>query len=108
MPGATEAGLAFSEEAYGARAAELAASRAARGITKEEVFPLQTPRSSTGERSIEELGDFIVVYGESEDPEAADKAFAESQAPFDRWFKDRLRTIFPPVIDFDQPVGTDR
>jgi hypothetical protein len=93
VPGATEAGLAFSKEAYETRSSELAASRKATGTTREEVFLLHTP-----------MGDMVVVYVESDDLDAANQAFAASQAPFDRWFKDSLKGIFPPFVDLDQPV----
>ena len=35
--------------------------------------------------------------------EVTPKEFA-SDAPYDRWFKDQLKGLFPPEIDFDQPV----
>jgi hypothetical protein len=49
-------------------------------------------------------GDVIVVYLEAANPNDANRRFAESNAPFDRWFKDECKKIFPPFIDFDQPV----
>jgi hypothetical protein len=32
---------------------------------------------------------------------------AASAAPYDRWYKDGLKALFPPFIDFDQPVPAD-
>ena len=62
-------------------------------MTREEVFLNQTP-----------AGDVIVVYLEADDPTEANRLFAVSNSPFDRWFKEQCRGIFPPEIDFDQPV----
>lgn len=44
------------------------------------------------------------VYLEGEDPAAANRDFAASQDPFNVAFKDMLRQIYPPFIDFTQPV----
>ena len=63
------------------------------GSTREEVFLNHTP-----------MGDITVVYIEATDPMKANQGFAASSEPFDRWFKDGLKQIFPPYIDFDQPV----
>ncbi|HLI57951.1 MAG TPA: hypothetical protein VKY26_13080, partial [Actinomycetota bacterium] len=67
VPGATDVGVAFAKEAYGAKADELAASRAAMGSTREEVF-LQRTR----------MGDLVIVYGEAADPDQANVSFAGS------------------------------
>jgi hypothetical protein len=37
-------------------------------------------------------------------PIGANREFAASAAPYDRWFKDSLKGFFPPFIDFGQPV----
>ena len=50
------------------------------------------------------LGDVVAVYLEGEDPVESNRKFAASSAPFDRWFKDELKKLFPPEVDFDQPV----
>jgi hypothetical protein len=50
------------------------------------------------------MGDIAVVYLEGEDPVRANRSFAASQRPHDRWFKDGLKELFPPNVDFDQPV----
>ena len=46
----------------------------------------------------------IVVYAEGENPKAGNQEFAASNTPYDRWFKDRCKEIFPPFVDFDQPA----
>jgi hypothetical protein len=49
-------------------------------------------------------GPITAVYLEGEDPVAANREFAASQDPFNVAFKDMLRQIYPPFIDFSQPV----
>lgn len=93
QPGKTDAARAFAHEAYVTRRAELNESRSATGLTREMVFLNQTP-----------AGDLVVVYLEGRDPVDANRQFAESNSAFDRWFKDRCKEIFPPFVDFDQPV----
>jgi len=93
QPGKAEAGREFGREAYVNRRAELNESRLGQKLTREEVFLNQTP-----------AGDVVVVYIEGEDPVEANRQFAASNSPFDRWFKDRCKDIFPAYVDFDQPV----
>jgi hypothetical protein len=93
IPGRSEAARAFAHEAVVTRAADHTASRRALGVSIEVVTLNVTP-----------MGDMICVYVEAEDPEKSNTGFAASQSPHDRWFKDQLRTIFPPQIDFDEPV----
>jgi hypothetical protein len=88
-----DAGTQFIREAFETRKQELTESRLALGQTREEVFLNRTP-----------MGDFAVIYLEGDDPVRANQGFASSQKPYDRWFKDRLKEIFPPYVDFDQPV----
>jgi hypothetical protein len=92
-PGMTEAGKRFAQEAYAARQSELTESRLAEKLAREEVFLNQTP-----------MGDIVVVYLEGDDPAGSNRLFAASNRPFDRWFKDQCREIFPEGIDFDEPV----
>ena len=91
-PGATEDARKFAREAYETRRKEMDESRLAQGLTREEVYLNQTP------------GDVIVVYLEGEDPNEGNRRFAVSQTPYDRWFKDRCKEIFPAYVNFDQPV----
>lgn len=93
LPGKAGALRAWAREAFEARRLELTESRRALGQTREEVFLNSTPD-----------GDVAVAYLEGKDPVAANREFAASGAPYDRWFKDSLKEIFPPFIDFDQPV----
>jgi hypothetical protein len=93
LPGKAEALRAWVREAYESRRQELTESRRALGQTREEVFLSSTPD-----------GDVAVSYLEGKDPVAANREFAASAAPYDRWFKDSLKDFFPAFIDFDQPV----
>jgi hypothetical protein len=92
-PGAAEAGRRFAKEAYVDRRDELAASRRQLGITKETVT-----LNHLG------IGDVVCVYLEGDDPEDANRRFAESRSDYDVWFKDQAATIFRPEIDFNQPI----
>jgi len=95
QPGKTEAARQFAQEAFVTRRDDHTQSRLALAgkLNREEVYLNQTP-----------AGDIVAVYLEGEDPIAANRSFAASQTPYDRWFKARCREIFPPFIDFDQPV----
>ena len=93
LPGKAEGLRAWAHEAFDSRRRELTESRLALGQTREEVFLSSSP-----------AGDVAVAYLEGKDPVEANREFAASGAPYDRWFKDRLKELFPPFIDFDQPV----
>jgi len=93
QPGMTEAARQFAREAYETRKAEMTESRRTKGLTREIVFLNQTP-----------AGDLVIVYLEGADPVDANRQFAASNAPFDRWFKDQCKRIFPPFVNFDEPV----
>lgn len=72
---------------------ELTASRRRQGVTRELVTLNHTP-----------MGDFICVYVEGDDPVEGNRRFAESRDEFDVWFKDSCKEIFPPEVDFNEPV----
>jgi hypothetical protein len=92
-PGMTETARRFAQAAYATRKAEMTESRVAKGLSREMVFLNQTP-----------MGDLVIVYMEGADPVDANRQFAASQTPFDRWFKDQCKQIFPPFVNFDEPV----
>ncbi|WP_332662701.1 hypothetical protein [Aeromicrobium sp.] len=84
----------------GHRKGAFEASRKRHGITREAVWIQTTP-----------AGDAAVIYVEAENLEAMLKGLAESQEPFDRWFREYVRDVhgvaledgFPPpeqVLDF--------
>ena len=76
-----------------AREVDLAASRRAIKQNVEVVTLVQTP-----------MGPIVSVYIEGDDPVNGNAAFAASQGKYDRWFKDECKTIFPPAINFDEPL----
>ncbi len=49
-------------------------------------------------------GPVTAIYLEGEDPDAANLDFASSTSEFNVWFKENLAKIYPPFIDFSQPV----
>jgi len=91
LPDTEEAGRAFTTQAFGSD--DMARTRRAMGISKEIVTLLKTP-----------AGDLIAVYLEGDDPVAANAEFAASDDPFNVWFKGELAKLFPPFVDFNQPV----
>jgi catechol 2,3-dioxygenase-like lactoylglutathione lyase family enzyme len=93
MPGTADRARAFAREALGARLAEHTASRRALGICQESIFLCSSP-----------AGELICVYLEGDDPAEGNRRFAASQSEYDRWFKDQCHAIFPPQVDFDEPV----
>lgn len=93
QPGQTETARQFAREAFVQRRDELTESRLAKKGAREEVFLNQTP-----------AGDAVVVYLEADDPVEENRLFAASNTPYDRWFKDRCKEIFPPFVDWDRPV----
>lgn len=94
LPGKADAGKAFAKMAFTTRVNELAASRRALKQNVEVVTLLSTP-----------MGDFVSVYLEGDDPAEGNRKFAASQSPYDRWFKDECKKIFPPQINFDEPLA---
>lgn len=68
-------------------------SRRSRGQCLEIVTLMQTPQ-----------GPVTAIYLEGKDPEEANRDFASSTNEFDVWFKENLAKIYPPFIDFSQPV----
>ncbi|HEX6539501.1 MAG TPA: hypothetical protein VF155_10005 [Candidatus Dormibacteraeota bacterium] len=93
LPGQTEFGRRFCEEAYVTRRDELTSSRRALGVTRETVCLNSSP-----------AGDVVGVYFEADDPVEGNRRFAGSQAPYDAWFKEQLRQLFPPAVDLSQPL----
>lgn len=91
IPEAEEKGKQFTRDAYSSEG--MTESRRALRQNLEVVTLNQTPQ-----------GPVIAVYVEGRDPFQSNQEFAASQRPFDVWFKEQLKQIFPPHIDFGQPV----
>jgi hypothetical protein len=90
-PGATERARAFVADAYNRD--EFTASRRRLNVTEELLTLQSTPQ-----------GDIVGIYIEGDDPAKGNAGFAASQDPFDLWFKEELKKIFPPAIDWSKPV----
>jgi hypothetical protein len=93
LPGKDDAGRAFAREAFVTRKAELTESRRALGQSIEVVTLSVTP-----------MGSLVCAYLEGNDPVEGNRGFAASTRPYDVWFKDQLKGLFPPEIDFSQPL----
>jgi hypothetical protein len=90
-PGATERARAFVADAY--QRDEFTASRRRLNVSEELLTLQSTPE-----------GDIVGIYIEGDDPAKGNAGFAASQDPFDLWFKEELKKIFPPAIDWSRPV----
>jgi len=93
IPGTTDLGREIAHEAFVTRRAEMTESRRALGQSVEVVVVNSTPQ-----------GDICCVYLEGDDPVEGNRGFAASTSAYDVWFKEQLTRIFPPVVDFSQPV----
>lgn len=91
LPGKADAAVAFGKQVVGPRNKEMSESRRRLGVTVEVVTLMRTPQ-----------GDAVAVYLEGDDPVRANKEFAASQSPFDKWFKEELAALSP--VDFNQPL----
>ena len=90
-PGATERAKAFVADAY--QRDEFTASRRRLDVSEELLTLQSTPE-----------GDIVGIYIEGDDPAKGNAGFAASQDPFDLWFKEELKKIFPAAIDWSKPV----
>ena len=93
LPGKDDAGRTFAREAFMTRKPEFTESRRALGQNVEVVTLSSTPTAS-----------FICGYLEGNDPVEGNRGFAASTRPYDVWFKEQLKGLFPPDIDFNQPL----
>ena len=84
-------GRTWAKETFGQE--ELTQSRRALGQNLEVITVTSTP-----------AGPVAGVYLEGTDPAAGNRTFAASTEPFDVRFRNELKILFPPFIDFDQPV----
>jgi hypothetical protein len=91
LPGRTEAGKAFLDDAY--LRDDMTRSRRRLNENLEVVTHISTPQ-----------GDLAAIYVEGVDPFDSNARFAASDDPFDVWFRGELATLFPPEIDFGKPV----
>jgi hypothetical protein len=90
--GQADRGRAWAKETFSSAA--MTTSRRALNQNVEVVTLTETPQ-----------GPICGVYLEGVDPFEANRTLTASSEPFDVAFKDELRVLFPPFIDFSQPVS---
>jgi hypothetical protein len=93
-PGQDDRGRAWAKEIFGSE--DMTTSRRALNQNVEVVTLTETPQ-----------GPVCGVYLEGVDPFEANRTLAASTEPFDVAFNDELRVLFPPFIDFSQPVKVE-
>jgi hypothetical protein len=91
IAGAEDRAGAFIKDAFSRPG--MTESRRALGDNVEVVTIIRTPNGPVG-----------AVYLEGNDPWEANRGFAASTSEFDTWFKNEIKSLFPPFIDFGQPV----
>jgi hypothetical protein len=91
IPDAVETARSILARKYASK--EFAESRRALRQNAEVAGLLITPQGPVG-----------LAYLEGADPAAANRRFAASTDPYDLGFKEELKKIFPPIIDFSKPV----
>jgi hypothetical protein len=91
-PGETDSARAFVADAY--HRDDFTASRRRLNVSEELITLHCTPQ-----------GDLAAIYIEGDDPARGNEGFAASREPFDLWFKEQLKKIFPAAIDFSKPVA---
>ncbi len=79
LPGKLEAWKAFDEEMKGPRLSEHTLSRQRMGVQREVASLMQTPQ-----------GDFVCLFHEAEDLANAFNLLANSDDPYDEWFRGNL------------------
>lgn len=91
IPDAVETARFILTREYASK--EFADSRRALRQNGEVAGLLTTPQGPVG-----------LAYLEGADPVAANRHFATSTDPYDLRFKEELKKIFPPIIDFSKPL----
>jgi hypothetical protein len=91
IPGQEGRGRAWAQDTFGQEG--MTTSRRALGQNIEVVTLTYAPH-----------GPVAGIYLEGDDPFEANRIFATSTEPFDVAFRQELSSLFPPAIDFNQPV----
>jgi hypothetical protein len=91
IPGTEDRGREWSKRTFASD--DMTRSRRALGQNMEQATLVSTPQ-----------GPVIAVYIEGTDGAEANRRFAASTDPFDVAFKEELKQLFPPFVNFDEPV----
>ena len=91
VPGQADTVRRMRQEALGARRNEYEESRRRLGITEERAWIQSTP-----------AGEMVLVYLEAEDTQRALQEMAESQEPFDVWFRQYIQDAHGVDISREQ------
>lgn len=97
LPGKNESWRRFCQEIEGARRAAYEASRRRLGINRETLCLVEAPQ-----------GLAVMLTIEAADLGAALSGIAASPAPFDRWFRQQLRTLHGLSFDPVTPTTVSR
>jgi hypothetical protein len=92
LPGKVATWKNLIKEMSGPRDAERKESRKKIGLTVERVWLQNTP-----------MGDFAVVYWEAKDINKVFELLVKSDAPFDKWFRDKI-LVEVHGMDFSKPL----
>lgn len=93
IPKSFDTGKKWAHEAFETRRSELEETRRSWGQSHEVVTVNFTPH-----------GEIACVYLEGDNPVEGNKKFASATDSYNTWFKEQLKNIFPPQIDFNAPV----
>ena len=91
VPGGADTVRRMREEALGPRRSEYEESRRRLGISEERAWIQSTP-----------AGEMVLVYLEAEDPQRALQGMAESQEPYDVWFRQYIQDAHGVDISREQ------
>jgi hypothetical protein len=92
VAGKLEAWRSYIKEIKGPRNNDYKESRKKVGLTVERVWLQHTP-----------MGDFAVVYWETQDISKVFEGFIKSDVPFDKWFRDKI-LVEVHEMDFSKPL----
>ncbi|MHB8085618.1 MAG: hypothetical protein ACYDHZ_07320 [Dehalococcoidia bacterium] len=92
VAGKLETWRSYIKEMKGPRNNEYRESRKKAGLSVERVWLQKTP-----------MGDFAVVYWEAQDIGKVFEGFVKSDAPFDKWFLDKI-LVEIHGMDFSKPM----
>ena len=82
LPGKLDDWKKFNEEINGPRRSEFEAQQRRLGNARQRVWLQQTP-----------MGDFAIVFIEGDNVAESMKKMAESDDPFDAWFRDHIKDV---------------